>query len=231
MRRAIQLVIVLALGMVVSACGSLPGLRVLTGQDSPNTQADTIVQSADFVMADKTGLTDPALLAAADRIEAASGTVDIIEIRSVPDERAFIVDMLFNPPQTDTSTQAGQVAQLDSLRRAIELTWQGTMNVSTDADLLQVTLYAPQTVQTLRWHHRGAGGHRTRRRGGLSGGRTLAGTFLRPDRPGHAGLHLAAERGAVRERAEPSHVHAAAVDGHQPAEAAPFVREALLRFP
>jgi hypothetical protein len=149
MRRAIQLVIVLALGMVVSACGSLPGLRVLTGQDSPNTQADTIVQSADFVMADKTGLTDPALLAAADRIEAASGTVDIIEIRSVPDERAFIVDMLFNPPQTDTSTQAGQVAQLDSLRRAIELTWQGTMNVSTDADLLQVTLYAPQTVQTL----------------------------------------------------------------------------------
>lgn len=149
MRRALQLLILLSLGIAVSACSSLPGLRVLTGQTNGTTAADTIVQTADFVMADKTGLTDPALLAAADRIEAASGTVDIIEIRSEPEQRAFIVDMLFSPPQSDPTTQAGQIAQLDSLRRAIELTWQGTMNVSTDADLLQVTLYAPQTVQTL----------------------------------------------------------------------------------
>ena len=134
--------------LVVAGCQSLPGLRVLTGQDNPQSIAETAVQAGDLVMADKSGGTDPGLSAAADRIEAASGAVDIIEIREDFENRVFTVGMLFNPPQTDNSTQ-GQIAQLDALRRAFELTWVGTMRESVNADILRVTLLAPQSVTTL----------------------------------------------------------------------------------
>ncbi len=149
MRRGLKLSGLLVFIFVASACNSLPGLRVLTGQDNVETVASNSVSALDLVMADKTGLTDPTLVASADRIEAASGEVDIIEIRPDPETRVFSVNMLFNPPAVDTSTVDGQMAQLNSLRRAIELTWQGTMLDSEGSDVLRVTLLAPQSIQTL----------------------------------------------------------------------------------
>ncbi|MFQ3566389.1 MAG: hypothetical protein SNJ59_05265 [Aggregatilineales bacterium] len=123
-------------------------MRVLTGQSGQEAQVDRTIQALDLVMADKTGISDPSLIAAADRIEAASGSVDIIEIRHDLNERIFTINLLFRPPQTDNTVQ-GQVARLDALRRAVELSWQGTMRESEGADLLRITLLAPQTITTL----------------------------------------------------------------------------------
>ena len=82
MKLSIRLQFLLAIGLLVaSGCSALPGLRVLSGQDSTDALADQVVELSDMVMADKSGTTDPSLLAAADRIEQASGNVDIIEIR------------------------------------------------------------------------------------------------------------------------------------------------------
>ena len=134
--------------LLFTGCSSLPGLRVLTGEDGEASVADRTVQSLDLVMADKTGATDPALIAAADRIEAASSNVDVIEIRQDFEHRIFNINMLFSPPQVD-NTLEGQVALYDALRRSIELTWQGTMRESEGSDVLSVTLMAPQTITTL----------------------------------------------------------------------------------
>jgi hypothetical protein len=134
--------------LLFTGCSSLPGLRVLTGQDSDTSVADRTVQSLDLVMADKTGATDPALIAAADRIEAASSNIDIIEIRQDLEHRVFNINMLFNPPQVE-NTLEGQVAFYDALRRSIEVSWQGTMHESEGSDVLSVTLMAPQSITTL----------------------------------------------------------------------------------
>ena len=133
--------------LIVSGCSSLPGLRVLSGQDSTDT-VDRSVQQLDLVMADKTGATDPSLIAAADRIEAASGNVDVIEIRQDMASDTFKVDMLFAPPNTP-STLDGRVTQLDALRRAIELTWQAVLPQSVGTDKIDVTLLQPQPINTL----------------------------------------------------------------------------------
>jgi hypothetical protein len=135
--------------LLIGACSSLPGLRVLTGQDVGGANAAETVEALDLVMADKTGSTEPALIAAADRIESASGTVDVIEIRQDAASRVFRVNLLFSPPQVDTSTQQGQIQQVDALRRAIELTWQGTMLASQGSDVLQIILLQPQGINTL----------------------------------------------------------------------------------
>lgn len=148
MRRFASIPLLVLALVMVAGCQSLPGLRVLTGEGDPQSIAETAVQAGDLVMADKSGGSDPGLSAAADRIEAASGAVDIIEIREDFESRLFQVSMLFNPPQTDNSTQ-GQIAQLDALRRAFELTWVGTMRESSNSDTLLVTLLAPQSVTTL----------------------------------------------------------------------------------
>jgi hypothetical protein len=99
-------------------------------------------------MADKTGSTDPSLIAAADRIEAASPNVDIIEIRQDLDNHVFNVNMLFIPPRVE-NTMEGQAAFYDALRRAIELSWQGTMRESEGSDVIHVTLLQPAPVPTL----------------------------------------------------------------------------------
>lgn len=149
MRRG-SLLILLVLAFGLAGCESLPGLQVLLGRDAQTTGAgaNQAVAALDLVMADKTGTTEPSLFAAADRIEAASGDVDVIEIRQDSENRLFTVSMLFRPPESDGSQQ-GQVAQLDSLRRAIELTWQGTMRDSEGADLLRVQLMEPASITTL----------------------------------------------------------------------------------
>ena len=98
---------VLALTLVFAAgCSVFPGLRVLTGEDVTGTNAE-ITQMSEIVMADKTGATDPSLMAAADRIEAASPFVDIIEIRKDEADDAFVVNMLFQQPaDSEGQTQA-----------------------------------------------------------------------------------------------------------------------------
>jgi hypothetical protein len=146
----VRFIILALLALTAVSCSSLPGLRVLTGQESQQGIADRTVESLDLVMADKSGRTSPSLIAAADRIEAAAlNTVDIIEIRSDLENRVLRVDMLFRPPQVDTSTIQGQAAQLDALRRAVELTWQGTMRDSEGTDILQIVILAPANVVTL----------------------------------------------------------------------------------
>lgn len=132
--------------LFASACSALPGLRVLSGQVSGDTVAEEVVTSSDMVMADKSGLTDPALTIAADRIELAnSGNIDIIELHKDLNEDAFIVYMLIRPPD-QTTTNADF---LNGIRRAIELTWQGTMNQSQGSDLLRVVILFPNPVPTL----------------------------------------------------------------------------------
>ncbi len=149
MRRVMRLAFWMAAGLLAVGCSSLPGLRVLTGQDTPNTTAEITVAALDLVMADKSGATDPAIIAAADRIEAATnGTVDIVEIRSDFENRIFSVDMLFRPPRSDGSLE-GRIAELEALRRAIELTWQGTMRESDGTDIIRVQMMQPADIVTL----------------------------------------------------------------------------------
>ncbi|MEO8609878.1 MAG: hypothetical protein ABI690_18440 [Chloroflexota bacterium] len=141
-----RLQFLLAIGLLMaSGCSALPGLRVLSGQDSPDALADQVAELTDMVMADKSGTTDPALLAAADRIEQASGKVDVIEIRQDTADDMFTVYMLLQPPGQNTTQQD----YVDSLRRAIELTWQGTMQSSLGSDVLKVVILDPQPIPTL----------------------------------------------------------------------------------
>jgi hypothetical protein len=150
MRRGFYLIVLVGLLMIVSACSALPGLRVLSGEEDAQSLQDQVVQTIDLVMADKDGYTDPSLIAAADRIEAAAaGTVDIIEARLDPETRVFTVDLILNMPPPDFSTIEGQVAYYDTIRHAVELSWLGTMYDSEGADVLSVTLLDPAQVSTL----------------------------------------------------------------------------------
>jgi len=134
--------------LLFTGCSSLPGLRVLTGQDSEQATANRVVETLDLVMADKTGATDPALMATADRIEAATGTVDIIEIRPDAEADAFVVNMLYAAPQVP-QTLEGQAMALDARRRAIELTWQAVLEQSAGTDMIEINLLFPIPVETL----------------------------------------------------------------------------------
>lgn len=136
------------LSLLIAACSSLPGLRVLTGEDTGENAANRVVQTLDLVMADKTGATDPSLIAAADRIEAASGNVDIIEIRKDPETDTFRVNMLYQPPNVP-QTLEGQVMELDARRRAFELTWQAVLPETLGSDSIQISLLIPRPVTTL----------------------------------------------------------------------------------
>lgn len=144
------LIVSLLAALLASGCSSLPGLRVLSGQDSPEAIAEQNLQTSELVMADKTGATDPSLMSAADRAEAASGDIDIIEIRQNLDEDTFSVSLLFQPPQgADPNTTEGRFAYYDSLRRAIELTWQATLDESSGSDTITVNILSPQGLPTL----------------------------------------------------------------------------------
>lgn len=149
MRRVYLLPFVLLSAFLIVGCSSLPGLRVLTGEQNGQTNANQTVQALDLVMADKFGRTDPAVSAAADRIEAAAGNVDIIEIRKDDSARLFQVNLLFAPPSVDTATVDGRVALLDSLRRTAELTWQGMMQASEGTDILRILILGAQQISTL----------------------------------------------------------------------------------
>ncbi len=145
MRRLLALTLIL-----VTGCSALPGLGVLTGQDEGEDGAQQALEVVDLVMADKTGATDPSLIAAADRIEAAALGVDIIEIRRSLSEDALVVHMLFVPPgDAGGQSTAGLVNLYTAIQRANELTWQGTRAESEGSSLLRVNLISPQGISTL----------------------------------------------------------------------------------
>lgn len=128
-----------------TGCSVLPGLRVLAGQDTGEAAENRLVESTELVMANKAGNTDPALNAAADRIESASaGSIDIVEIRNDLNTRNFQVFALLIPQQGLTQAEA-----VNRNRRAIELTWRGIMQQSIGAKTLQIELLDPQRISTL----------------------------------------------------------------------------------
>ncbi|MBI1259214.1 MAG: hypothetical protein GC204_17240 [Chloroflexi bacterium] len=150
-RGRILQVVVLSV-ILVSGCSKLPGLQVLAGQDAQGNNVATTNQTVanlNLVMADKTGATDPSLLAAADRIEAADKQINIIEVRRNDQTRVFSVNMLIDLSGIDMSTQAGQIEYLDRTRRAFELTWQGTLQVSEGTDQIDIKLLGPAQIATL----------------------------------------------------------------------------------
>jgi hypothetical protein len=130
---------------VGAGCSALPGLRVLSGEQTADTAASQLVENSEFVMADKSGNTDPALSAAADRIEAASGSLDIIEIRKDLNADLFGVYVLLAP----SDPNASQTDQTNELRRAIELTWQGTLKQSEGSDIIKIVILQPAQFDTI----------------------------------------------------------------------------------
>ncbi len=131
--------------ITAAGCSVLPGLKVLSGEDTGESAENRLVESTELVMVNKAGNTDPALNAAADRIEtAAAGTLDIIEIRNDLITHNFQVYALLVP-------QAGltQVEAVNRNRRAIELTWRGIMQQSIGAKSLGIVLLDPQRISTL----------------------------------------------------------------------------------
>ncbi len=138
--------VLISLVWLAAGCSVFPGLRVLTGETAPETRAERVVQITGLIMADKSGTTDPALIAAADRIEAATGgSVDIVEIRHDPGTDIFNVYMLFRGPGQSATPQERN----EALRRAVELTWQGALQVSQGADLIRIDILVPASIPTL----------------------------------------------------------------------------------
>jgi len=136
----------LVTGLLAAGCSSLPGLQVLTGA-ATGDNADAIVASVDLVMADKTGASDPSLMATADRIEAAANGIDIIEIRQDETTDTFLVNLLIPPPTA--GSQEAIAAFNNQVRRAIELTWQGIINESVGSDTLEINVLFTQSITTL----------------------------------------------------------------------------------
>ena len=128
-----------------SGCSALPGLRVLSGQDTGEAAENRLVETTELVMANKAGNGDPALNAAADRIEtAAAGSVDIIEIRNDLNTRTFQVYALYIPVSDGTSR-----SEVNRERRIFELIWRGVMDQSIGAETINVSLVLPQQYSTL----------------------------------------------------------------------------------
>ena len=139
----------LLVGLLLSAgCSALPGLRVLTGQDSPQALAEQVIEQTDLVMGDKSGSIDPSLGAAADRIEAANGrSVDIVQIGKNTDADSFDVALLWIPD--GITAQSSNAEYIDAMRRMVELTWQGVLGESLGSDVIQIDILSPIAVDTL----------------------------------------------------------------------------------
>ncbi|NWG17111.1 MAG: hypothetical protein HXY41_10785 [Chloroflexi bacterium] len=136
----------MVVALLGAGCSSLPGLRVLSGQTAPEAAAERVVEITGLVMADKTGQTDPSIISAADRIEAAAGgSIDIIEIRQDTQADVFNVYMLYRGLETEATAQE----QNDALRRALELTWQGILQASQGSDIIRVNMLQPSIIPTL----------------------------------------------------------------------------------
>jgi hypothetical protein len=143
----------LGLGVLViflAGCSSLPGLRVLTGEDTAETESVRVAENVDLVMADKSGDLDSSMIASADRVEAAAGNVDIVQIRQDPLEDTFFIYLILRTEGDGGSDQLDQVlAYYDSIRRAVELTWQGTMNESRTSNFIEIQILQPFVIASL----------------------------------------------------------------------------------
>jgi hypothetical protein len=136
----------IAVSAFMTGCSVFPGLRVLTGE-AEAASGNRAVSELDLVMADKTGATDPSLIAAADRIEAASLYGDVIEIRENPAENSFDVSLMLwvQPAQT----QEEQLQQYDEIRKIQEYTWLALLPQSEDVGQIRITFIAPLFVNTI----------------------------------------------------------------------------------
>jgi hypothetical protein len=131
--------------LVGAGCSVLPGLKVLSGQDTGENAQNRLVETTELVMANKAGTTDPVLNGVADRIEAAAGgTLDIVEIHNDLNTHTFEVYALIA-----LDTTQSQLDILNQERRAYELTWRGIMQQSITDQTLNINLLVPFTVQTL----------------------------------------------------------------------------------
>lgn len=123
----------------------LPGLKVLSGQDTGDAPENRLVETSELVMANKSGVTDPALNGVADRIETASGgAIDIVEIHNDLNTHTFEVYALMAPDPT-----LSQVDEINRERRAYELTWRGIMQQSVGVETFNINLLYPVPVETL----------------------------------------------------------------------------------
>ncbi len=147
MKTRFRVVLWAVIGLVfASGCSVFPGLKALSNQAGADAAAESVVQTTSLIMGDKTGLTDPALNAVADRIEAANNkNVDIIEIRKNLNTDVFSVYMLLRP-ESQNMTNADFFNQE---RRAIELTWQATLDQSQGSNTLKVVLLGLRAFPTL----------------------------------------------------------------------------------
>jgi hypothetical protein len=134
----------LTLIIVLTGCSVFPGARVLVGEDV-SAEGQTLIGASEFVMVDKSDNTDPALAAAADRIEAADPNMDIVEIRRNPDDDVFEVFSLLILPDANED----QLGFVQGVQRAMELTWQGTFDFSQGTRLLRINLLSPLAVPTI----------------------------------------------------------------------------------
>ncbi|MBL8118290.1 MAG: hypothetical protein J0L63_10730 [Anaerolineae bacterium] len=152
MKQDVRIIVLIVFALLAgTGCSALPGLRVLTGEANPDAVADQIVSDVEFVMADKSGNTDPALMSAADRIEAAAervqaniGNLDIIEIRKDLNSDIFEIYIL-----TANLPNASQLDQVNAIRRINELIWQGTLEQSEGSTLIKIINLAPVPFDTL----------------------------------------------------------------------------------
>jgi hypothetical protein len=148
--RLLRAFVVVALA--AAGCSTFPGLRVLTGEDptGSGTAVEQLVETADLVMADKSGSGDPSLTAAADRIESATNDLaDIIEIRRDEEGDSFVINVIVPPPAFSQGDLQAQFEYFDALRRVVELSWQGALHESEGADSLQVNVLITEQISTL----------------------------------------------------------------------------------
>jgi hypothetical protein len=147
MSNHLRFAVLLVLAAVFGAgCSVFPGLKVLSGQDTTAVEGERTIENIQLVMADKTGNTDPAVLEAGNRIEAAlSNTVDVVEMRKDLTQDVFNVAILIEP----FATNATQLEVLNTLKRVVELVWQGSVRQSEGADILTVQVVQPYQFPTL----------------------------------------------------------------------------------
>jgi hypothetical protein len=136
----------IALLAFMAGCDAFPGLRAVTGGNTTANQ-NRAVSELNLVMADKTGATDPSLIAIADRIESASTIGDVIEIRENLDVGSYDVSVVLwvEPP----TTQQEAIQQYDQMRRIQEYAWIALLPQSEDVANFRVTFLAPARVNTI----------------------------------------------------------------------------------
>lgn len=145
--RNLRFVILLVLAAAFGAgCSVFPGLKVLSGQDTTAIDGERTIENIQLVMADKSGNTDPAVLEAGNRIEAAfSNGIDVVEMRKDLSQDVFNITILIQPFASD----APQAEIVNTLKRIVELVWQGSVRQSEGSDVIFIQIVQPYQFPTL----------------------------------------------------------------------------------